>query len=180
MRNKYDYFEFKKLYEEHEGNVSRLAMILSVARGTIYLWIDKMKEDEVFIERACKETPQTHTSSYAPLVKEIKEAYIAMCESSKDDKETFSRLQATLRMLHEASQSGYYWHEEPIKTEDILYVDESNYNDKPLPYILRGVIKQYMIRGKAMNISIERDYDNIVKMKDKVFQVLDLILEKVK
>ena len=51
---KYDYFEFKKLYQEHNGNISRLAMILSKERPTIRNWIDKMKRDEDLIERACK------------------------------------------------------------------------------------------------------------------------------
>ena len=46
---KYDYHQFKKLYEEHDGNISRLAMLLSKERNTIRSWIKKMQRDDALI-----------------------------------------------------------------------------------------------------------------------------------
>ena len=46
---KYDYHQFKKLYEEHDGNISRLAMLLSKERNTIRNWIKKMQRDDALI-----------------------------------------------------------------------------------------------------------------------------------
>ncbi len=43
---KYDYFEFKKVYTEQDGNILRMAMILSKERPTIRNWIEKMKRDD--------------------------------------------------------------------------------------------------------------------------------------
>ncbi len=50
---KYDYFEFKKVYEEHNGNIFRIAMILSKQRPTIRNWIKKMQRDDDLIDKAC-------------------------------------------------------------------------------------------------------------------------------
>ena len=56
---KYDYFEFKKVYVEHDGNISRIAMILSKERPTIRNWIKKMDRDDALINKACAETKDT-------------------------------------------------------------------------------------------------------------------------
>ena len=52
---KYDYFEFKKLHEEHNGNILRMAMILSKERPTIRNWIEKMKRDDGIYQAGKKE-----------------------------------------------------------------------------------------------------------------------------
>ncbi len=52
---KYEYFAFKKLYEEHDGNVSSIAMIMRTSRPRIYRMIDAMQRDSALITRAVKE-----------------------------------------------------------------------------------------------------------------------------
>ena len=52
---KYDYFKFKALIKKHKNNISNIARDADVTRVTIYKWIDRLKKDEAFLKRACKE-----------------------------------------------------------------------------------------------------------------------------
>ena len=72
---KYDYFEFKKLYQEHNGNISKLAMILSKERPTIRNWIDKMMRDEDLVKKACSEETSTSILVLPEFIQIAKDAY---------------------------------------------------------------------------------------------------------
>ncbi len=53
---KYDYFKFKETVKKHDGNISHIAEDLGKTRVTVYNWIDRLKRDDEFLKRACKES----------------------------------------------------------------------------------------------------------------------------
>ncbi len=50
--NKYEYFEFTKIYNEQQGNISQLSILLGKERPTIRAWIKRMNADTDMIEKA--------------------------------------------------------------------------------------------------------------------------------